>query len=204
MSMKKKLLYAPVSAKKQILNLLLLLSFAFIFFVACGFNDKSDGDDSDDQVEDDDNDDDIVDDDNEPGCENSRRPELLGITLRVNGETVEMGVTVTLDDTLAVALEYADPGCDLGGGRINTRADEREPFLIEINNNILWHYLISDDIGCSSADEGAPYLHQLDPNDYLLPDWVTREYPIHFALYDKCDNVSDPNFLPLDFTVVDE
>ena len=138
--------------------------------------------------------------DPDPECDPTIRPQLLGLSLRVNGVLVEMPADVKVTDELIVEMEYADEDCNLEGGRVLITIDPEEPSLFSLDELIRYYYDIGSDVGCSSEESG-PYPIALDPNDYIIPDDLERIYPLHFKMRDICKN-SDPFWLPLDFTVV--
>jgi len=171
-----------------IVALLLLLACMLIIGLSC---DKDNGD----NVDDDDNegdDDDFV---GETcfGFPDSIYPELISVTAIVNGAEVEMPVTITTADTLTLALEYFDQDCNLDGGYIyigpnglNDGCAEGGDAQINELSEYVFLEIDFQNIGCSSEEEGAPYLLELDPADLVIPDDVTRNCPWVIRLYDSC------------------
>jgi hypothetical protein len=145
----------------------------------------------------------VIDDDYyPPECEENIWPLLLSVVLIVNGEETEMPTTVFTTDELAIAMEYSDQDCNLMGGEILIIPNNDDPNYSALDKIMRHHYKL-ETIGCSSAQEGEPYILNINPLDYLLPGWLERALPMQFHLFDACYFSSDP-FLPLDFTVVEE
>lgn len=121
----------------------------------------------------------------------------------VNGIAVEMPATVNLSDSLTVAIEYEDPDCNLIGGRIVIHPNYYETYRDEMQEIIQGVYIL-DEIGCSSIEEGEPFILQLDPNNYYFPPPITRSYPFEMNMSDICLNINDKTETQyLDFTVVE-
>jgi len=174
-----------------------------VFFV--GFS--CEGDDSEDKgnnSDNDDNNDDSQGPDESPPwisseCIGRDQAQLLGISLIVDGEETEMPAIVFSTDVLAIAMEYSDESCKIEGGLIFINASDKDAELTDL---IRYHYDI-EEIGCSSAEDGPFYLY-INPIDFILPEGVERNFPMEFRLVDYCYSASKPEYLPLDFTVVEE
>ncbi len=179
--------------KKIILvALLLLLASALFIGLSC---DKDNGD----NVDDDDNDSDDDDFVGETcfGFPDSIYPELISVTAIVNDVEVEMPVTITTADTLTLALEYFDQDCNLDGGYIyigpnglNDGCAEGGDAQMSKLKEYVHMQIDLIDIGCSSEEEGAPYLLELDPGDLVIPDDVTRNCPWVIVLNDSCYDIN--------------
>jgi len=135
-------------------------------------------------------------------CKGNVAPKLLGITLIVNGVETDMPATVLITDTIAIAMKYSDTNCNLDSGKIRITASDEDNELQGLDT-LNYHYYPIENIGCSSAETGAPYYVEIDPSDYFLPQGVERNYPWQFRLLDSCNYESQPEYLPLDFTVTE-
>jgi hypothetical protein len=191
---------------RQVASLLLLLLMIAGFLAA----NCSNGDSSDEETridDDDDNDDDDDDDDDQTSggdefCDNINIGALLmSLTLLINDVAVEMPATVLTTDSLAIAMEYSDAECNLEGGFIMISPDMSEEQIGPLQDLIHDHYS-TDGIGCSSEVDG-PFVLDLDPFHFLLPEGLERQYPMIYYLSDECGAASEPKFLPLDFTVIE-
>jgi len=171
---------------------MILLTFvvlgAFMSVITCDDNSDDNTDDSSDDVIDDDDDDtdpSSDDTDDNPECDSNHAPELLSLAIRINGEPVDMPATVYGTDKLELIFDYRDPDCNLDGGAIQ--------FLTS------WGTLTDDSfgldgIGCSSDEEGEPFVKEIDPD---LLNYVDS---IYMYLMDICGDTS--NHLPLDIEVI--
>ena len=191
----------------KIYFILLLLAFLIgtSWLLSCQTGD--DEDDNDVDSDDDDNDSGDDDDSNEtpdPECDDTHLSQLLGISLKVNGNYVEMPAQVKTTDELILEMEYADEDCNLEGGRIRISPDQLDPQLFALDEYLHHTYKIGPEIGCSSDKEGKPYSLELDPNEYLLPENLERTLPMDLRLSDRCHFACVPDYLPLDFTVVED
>ena len=182
-----------MKAKFNILIALLLL----LAFAAC---DSSSDDDSS-------TDDDAADDDSDgqpyEGCEENTAPEFISITIIVNGLPVEQPVTLDTNDTLAFSLEYFDAECNFQmedrRGSIGFLASDADAYAHGDAAEVLNNYYHLDGIGCSSEEDG-PFVINVDPNDFAVPEDFNRLEPLWAYLVDGClANISDP--LYIDFTV---
>jgi hypothetical protein len=201
---------------KWVIVLLLVIAVGLYIAFACSGNHDDDNDKgNDDDDPDDDNNDttDYSDDDSNTGetdddwdgyCTEHQgdewEPILYGIELLVNGEPVEMPTTVKHTDTIAIAIEYEDPDCDIWKAGIVPEIDEPDATaILETLNN---PFLLPG-IGCSSEAEGGPYLLNVETSRFLFPQWVERTQPLKFNLIDNCSNINDKTETQyLDFTVV--
>ena len=166
----------------------------------------NDNDDTSSSMDDDSGDD--TDDDTSDYCSEHQgddwEPALFSTTLLVNGEEVEMPATVHLSDTLALAIEYEDPDCNLIGGRITINPNPNEIYRYEIEKILPGAYIL-EDIGCSSNEEGEPYNLSLDTNNFYFPSPIIRSYPLILYMSDVCGNINDKEEAQyLDFTVVED
>ena len=180
------------------LNILIALLLLFVF-AAC---DSSDPSTSSGQADDDDSDDDS---DGQPyeGCEENTAPELLSITVIVNGLPVEQPVTLDTNDTLAFSIEYYDEECNFQmedrRGMIRFLASDADVYAYGDAAKVLDNSYYLDGIGCSSEEDG-PFVINVDPNDFAVPEDFNRLEPLWAYLVDGClANISDP--LYVDFTV---
>jgi len=184
-----------MKAKFNILIALLLL----LAFAACdGSNDDDDAQDDDDSDSDDDS-------DGQPyeGCEENTAPEFISITVIVNGLPVEQPVTLDTNDTLAFSLEYFDAECnfqmDDRRGSIQFRASEADKTAYGDAADVLGGAYHLDGIGCSSEEDG-PFVINVDPNDFAVPEDFNRLEPLRVFLVDGC-LANNSNSLYVDFTV---
>ncbi|NLH49990.1 MAG: hypothetical protein GX444_15525 [Myxococcales bacterium] len=169
-------------------------------------NDYEDDDDSSSSADDDNGGDDDDDNDSADYCEEHQgdlwEPALFNATLMVNGIAVEMPATVHLSDTLALAIEYDDPDCDLWKAGITP--EPNEPYNEEMLEIIQNPYLLPD-IGCSSVIDGEPYYLPLETSHFYFPASIERINPLRLVLVDDCLNINDNDEIQyLDFTVVED
>lgn len=164
------------------------LAFAGVWFLfAC-----TDSDDDDDAVADRG----VPVDDSEfddAACEGNSAPELLGVTAVVNGNPVEMPATIQSTDALELWLEYADADCNLEGGGASFIVYSEDDDASGGQSD-LWSF---DDIGCSSAEEGGPFVL---PTDVATVEGMGND-PFQLIIADACGAQS--NGVTLQFTVVD-
>jgi len=169
--------------KLTIILMAVIVLWSSIAIITCNNNADDDSDDP----SDDDNDtypssDDT---DDNPECDSNHAPELLGLAIRINGEPVDMPATVYTTDKLELVFEYNDTDCNLDGG--NIEFETSEGISTDPSFNL-------DGIGCSSSEDGEPYVKEIDPGLQLFT------YSIYFYLSDVCEGES--NQLPLDIEVV--
>jgi len=150
-------------------------------------NNNSSGDDEDNSSDDDDDNDDYTSDDTDDNseCDSNHAPELLSLAIRINGEPVEMPATVYTTDKMELIFEYEDIDCNLDGGNIKFHTS--------------WGTLTDgsfglDGIGCSSSEEGEPFIKAIDP------DLLSYLDSIYLFIMDICEE--DSNELLLDIEVI--
>jgi hypothetical protein len=136
------------------------------WFAGCGDDDDDDGGDADDDA----------DGPPDPKCQENSPPELLAVTVVVNGEPVDLPVTIQSSDTLEFRIEYADAECNLEGGDAGLVNPGEPPSFEFIGPAGL------PGIGCSSEAVGAPYTLTADPAQFLYLFGIVKE----LAIADYC------------------
>lgn len=198
--------------KTKFIILFMLLCALLITTLSLSCNSDDDNDDESDNWDDDDSDefDDDSDSSEYPGCENTNRPELLGVVLLVNNQETTMSATVYTSDQVAIAFEYNDEDCNFvrenWGARARLQLNQTDRFNLFMTTGEMasdvW-VTIQDANECSSAQMGGPYVLEFNPGIFLLPDGFEREFPYVFGISDGCgfDSLANNDF---DFTVVEE
>jgi len=215
--------------KSNYLLLVLLLSAVILYGGACQTDEKNNNDDDsadDDLADDDSTDDDVSGDDDDIGddddsstypspCDDRVGPVVTNFTLLVNDLPVTMPVIVQEADALVISFDYSDADCDMNEPypsapdyhfpTVRIDPDQEEPQYQELYDLLRHNYHPDESLlhNCSSEDFGAPYLLELDPTDYLLPEGLTRTLPLRFRLWDSCHwpNDYEQDNTYLDFTV---
>ena len=173
-----------------------------LFFLTAWLLSCQSGDDDDDDTDSGDDDDSNTTAD--PECDDTHLSQLLGISLKVNGSYVEMPAEVKTSDELTIEMEYADEDCNLEGGHIRISPAPWDPQFHALDEYLYHTYDIGSEIGCSSEKEGKPYSLELDPSGYIIPEDLQRTFPMDLRLSDRCAFACVPDYLPLDFTVVED
>lgn len=123
----------------------------------------------------------------DPDCTANHAPELLDLSVLVNGEPIELPGSVSEDDAVVLRVEYADEDCNLNMGE----------YLIKGDGDTYFHSgeetLLG--IGCSSAADGA-YDIEFDPEilEYIAMGITENLYLI---LRDVCLETSAPRRIDL-------
>jgi hypothetical protein len=88
-------------------------------------------------------------------CIGDNEPELLSVTVIVNGVSVETPATIQPTDQLELAIEYNDADCNLDGGSAALYSPN-EDTLIDLPD------ISFEGLGCSSAEAGGPFVFSLN------------------------------------------
>jgi len=150
---------------------------------------KADDDDNDDNDTSDPSDDTSdYDDDGSNECANNTPPELLSVQAIVNGEARDLPTEVHLEDELKLAFEYQDVDCNLEGGAANIIQEGEGSILSDPD----WGFM---EIGCSSLEEGEPYIIPCAPSLFANPEWK----PLKLVINDSCHAESNTIILDISF-----
>jgi hypothetical protein len=172
-------------------------------------NNNNDDDNNDNDTGGDDDDNDLVDywektdcqgyDYPECGTDVDVPPELISVTIRVNGTEVMQPITAQATDEMTFAIEYEFPNDQLCGGHIFIVKNE-EPLCLDKTDGT-----ISDEpfpIGlpsiCSTEAYGQPITFPVDPSIFLNGEGA----PYYLEISNACATHS--NRLPLEIVTVEE
>jgi hypothetical protein len=125
----------------------------------------------------------------EPGCNTNRAPEILGVTVVVNGEPVATPVAIAATDALQLWMEYRDADCNLDGGTVllNNQVDHTVYSPLGPDDRL-------EGMACSSAEAGAPFKFDVDPAFFRDLGGAT----VVLNLFDDCEAGSES--WPLEIT----